>query len=196
MKSTRFLVAATSGFLLLAGTSAVQAQCEIAKVTPSDAAAGDRFGFSVAISGDFAVVGAHQHAGKGAGYVFEREGLDWVEVTTLQPSGVTIASGDEYGRSVAIDGNVAVVGASKHDTSMPDAGAAYVFRRDAGGTWQYEAELTASDAFFEDEFGHSVAVAGDEILVGAPNEDGPASVKDSGTVYVFKYNGVDSWVFE
>ena len=105
---------------------------EVGKLTASDAQAGNVFGFSVAVSGDTAVVGASgEDAGgnnAGAGYVFERDegGTDnWGEVTKLTASDAH--GGDFFGSSVAASGDTAVVGASDEDAGGDNAGAAYVF---------------------------------------------------------------------
>ena len=112
---------------------------EVKKLLASDAQADDWFGWSVAVSGTSAVVGAYlEDAGgseAGAAYVFQRDqgGTDnWGEVTKL-----TASDGDLYirfGWSVAVSGDTAIVGASFDDTGGNDAGAAYVFQRDQGGT--------------------------------------------------------------
>ncbi len=111
----------------------------------SDAAADDRFGRSVAISGDVIVVGAaDKNSLAGVAYVFER-GLSWGQVKILQAPGATM--GDAFGASVAVDGDVIVVGASCVDGAAVDAGAAYVFQRNQGGAnnWGQAAILYASE---------------------------------------------------
>ena len=111
-------------------------------------------------------------------------------------------SGDELGRSVAMSGDVLVVGARYEDGGPGDpesnAGAAYVFTRDPGGnTWSQVKILHASDPQVNDEFGLTVAISGDTIVVGAALEDGgPGSpLFASGAVYIFERNqgGPDNW---
>ncbi len=118
--------------------------------------------------------------------------------------------GDQLGISVAIDGDTMVVGAPLEDSAATtidgdatnngatDAGAAYVFVR-AGGTWVQQAYLKPSNAEAGDQFGTSVAISGDTIVVGAPLEDGPATTvngpqtngaADAGAAYVFVRTGV------
>ena len=105
------------------------------------------------------------------------------------------ASGDQFGRSVAINGGTAVVGANREDAGGSNAGAAYIFQRDEGGVgnWGEVAKLLASDAQASDEFGFSVAVSGDTAVVGASDED--AGGGDAGAAYVFQRDegGADNW---
>lgn len=186
----------------------------------SDGAAGDQFGFSVAISGDTVVVGAYA-AGDittttgttttiknlGAAYVFTRSAAKWTEQKILTPT--VKEAGDAFGYSVAVAGDTAVIGAigesSKNggvggdaaDNSQAQAGAAYVFFR-SGTSWAQQAYLKASRPERGDLFGMAVAVAGDTVVVGAPNESGDGKAKDggqgnnlaksSGAAYVFKRN--------
>ncbi len=173
---------------------------EVTKLTASDAQAGDQFGFSVAVSGDTTVVGASaEDAGgtqAGAAYVFQRDqgGADnWGEVKKLTASDAQ--AGDTFGRSVAVSGGTAIVGAHQAQASSGNAGTAYVFQRDQGGTdnWGEVKKLTASDAQANDLFGASVAVSADIAVVGAYRED--AGGTDAGAAYVFQRNedGADNW---
>src|SRR5690606_32264634 len=84
---------------------------------------------------------------------------------------------DQFATSVAVDGDVMVVGAHLNDGaggSLTDSGVAYVYERDANNQWTLSATLRASNAGAQDNFGHSVAVSGDLIAVGAPLEDSNA----------------------
>ncbi len=173
---------------------------EVLKLTASDPADGDQFGYSVSLSGDYAVIGAPYKddtgADEGAVYVYDQDlgGTDaWGEVVKLTASDA--AAGDEYGSSVAIDGDYAVIGAPYDDDAGTDEGASYVYYRDQGGVdnWGEVVKLTASDAEGSDSFGSSVSISGDYILVGAPYEDGTGT--DQGAAYVFNRNqdGEDTW---
>ena len=95
-----------------------------------------------------------------------------------------IAGGDEFGTSIAIDGDTAVVTAKKESNQ---AGAAYVFTR-SGSTWTQQQKLVASDAESFDRFGSNVAISGDTIVVGAGEED-PGGQSNAGSVYVFTRSG-------
>ncbi len=170
------------------------------KLLASDIEADDRFGFSVAISGDFAVVGAQlEDAGgsaAGAAYVLQRnEGgaENWGEVKKLTASDAQ--AGDQFGYSVAVSGDTVVVGANDEDSAGSGTGAAYVFRRNHGGAdnWGEVKKLIASDAQGGDNFGWSVTVSGDTVVVGAYVEDAGGSA--AGAAYVFQRNqgGTDNW---
>jgi hypothetical protein len=166
----------------------------------SNTGAFDLFGWSVALLGDTAVVGAvgedsnatgvnsdqgdNSASHAGAVYVFVRSGTDWSQQAYLKASG-TDAS-DEFGSSVAVSGDTVVVGAygedsnatgvnsDQSDNSTPEAGAAYVFVR-SGADWSQQAYLKASNTEAYDYFGSSVAVSGDTVVVGTPYEDSSAA---------------------
>jgi len=156
-----------------------------AKLTASDAAVEDRFGDSVSVSGDTAVVGAWKDddggESSGSAYVFTRSGSTWTEQAKLTASDAAVE--DLFGRSVSVSGDTAVVGSSFDDDAGESSGSAYVFTR-SGSTWTQQAKLTASDAAVLDAFGRSVSVSGDTAVVGA-----------SGSVYVFARSG-SSWTQE
>ena len=161
---------------------------QVAKITASDAEAGDRFGASVSISGDTVVVGVAEYAGESA-YVFERNfgGPEaWGQVAKLTASDA--ASHDDFGYSVAIDGDTIVVGAQREGPSgKGNAGAAYLFTSNEGGTgaWTEVAKLTAYDADEEDRFGISVAIRNNLVLVGA-NGDDHSDLTGAGSAYLFQ----------
>jgi uncharacterized protein (DUF2345 family) len=159
---------------------------QLAKLTASDGAANDYFGASVAISGDTVVVGAYgDDSYKGSAYVFVRPGGGWATTSTYTArlTASDGAAGDQFGASVAISGDTVVVGAYYDDIGGKDnQGSAYVFVRPGGG-WvdmTETARLTASDGAAGDQFGASVAISGDTVVVGAPYDDGY-----KGSAYVF-----------
>jgi hypothetical protein len=160
---------------------------EQAQLTASDGATDDRFGGSVAISGDSAVVGAIYddvggNSGEGSAYVFVRSGSIWTEQAQLNASDG--AAYDQFGTSVAISGDTVVVGAQEDDVGANgDQGSAYVFTR-SGTTWTQQAHLTASDGAEMDYFGSSVAVSGDTAVVGADSCDVGAN-GNQGSAYVY-----------
>jgi hypothetical protein len=157
----------------------------------SDAAAGDFFGVSVAISGETVVVGAHNDDGaaglnQGSAYVFARSGGAWSQQQKLEAPDA--ADSDQFGVSVAISGETVVVGALGDDGAGGiDQGSAYVFAR-SGGVWSQQQKLEASDAAAVDRFGSSVAISGETIVVGATLDDGAGAV-DQGSAYVFARSG-------
>ena len=171
-------------------TSRVRLQAE-------DGEAGDRFGYSVAIAGDTAIVGAYgKDSSTGAAYVFARNqgGANmWGQVAKLQA--VDKKVGDFFGVSVAIADDTAIVGADAEGTQGTGAGAAYVFARNQGGTnmWGQVAKIQAADGEAGDVFGESVAIAGDTAIVGADLEDTGSTY--AGAAYVFARNqgGANMW---
>jgi hypothetical protein len=154
---------------------------EEAKLTASDGAEGDQFGYIAYINGEYAIVGAYE-ADTGKAYIFKNTGTGWVEEAKLTASDA--ADGDGFGISVYINDEYAIVGAYKADT-----GKAYIFKN-TGTSWIEEAKLTASDGLTGDWFGRSVLINEDYTLVGASHDD-----DNTGSVYIFKNTGT-SWVEE
>ncbi len=171
---------------------------QTAKLTASDGAAFDQLGSAVAISGDTMVVGAPDatvgaNARQGAAYVFVKpaDGTWTDAVQTAKLTAPDGAASDFFGWSVAIDGRTIVVGAVIKNTS-PSQGAAYVFTEPNGG-WvdsSQAAELTPSTGNGADEFGVTVAISGNTVVVGAPG----AGVSNRGAAYVFERSVDLGWV--
>lgn len=187
---------------------------------PTNTGAGDVFGASVALWGDTLAVGApnedspatgvggnqgdhEDFLNSGAVYVFRRTGDTWTQEAYLKASNTGPAN--QFGIGVALWGDTLAVGAwgepsplPGDDGPAPDSGAVYVFRR-VGSVWTQEAYLKASNAGENDEFGWSVALWGDALAVGAPQEssgsrgiDGDQaddSAPASGAVYIFRRAG-------
>jgi len=186
-----------------------------------NAEAGDNFGGAIAIDGDTIVVGApaedsnqtsvtngttasanNDAAAAGAAYVFRRTGTAWAQEAYLKGSG--IGAGANFGYAVAISGDTIVVGAHGEASS---AGATYVFKR-SGTTWAQEQRLTAPNGEGGDDFGISVAIGGDTVVVGAIGESSNQTAVTNGTTasadnsaasagaaYVFKRSGT-TWTQE
>ena len=149
---------------------------QAAKLAASDAAAGDRFGVSVAVDSDTAVVGAylddHTYVNAGSAYVFTKDTLGgWGQAAKLIASDA--AGGDWFGWSVAVDADAVVVGVHRDDDHGAGSGSAYVFLQPSTG-WadrNERAKLAASDARGGDNFGWSVAVDAGTVVVGARYDD-------------------------
>lgn len=158
------------------------------KLTASDAAAGDRFGWSVALDDGTAVIGAYQDDdngdASGSAYVFTLNGTAWTQQAKLTAGDA--ATGDAFGRNVAISGEIAVIGAPFDDHTGSESGSAYVFTR-TGTSWAEQAKLTSGDAAPGDRFGWSAALDGDTTVIGAYQDDDNGSA--SGSAYVFTRNG-------
>jgi hypothetical protein len=178
----------------------------------SNAEEGDGFGASLAILDNTLVVGAtgedssatggeadNSTTSAGAVYLYTRNAGAWTQQSYLKASNA--GEMDGFGNSVAISGDTLVVGAffesssvngGESDNSALNAGAAYVFTR-SNETWIQQAYLKASNADWSDLFGSSVAISGDTLVVGAPNEDSSAnsaeadnSVENAGAVYTWQ----------
>jgi hypothetical protein len=157
------------------------------KITASDGAANDLFGYSVALSGDTALVGAYdRNDGTGAAYVFVRSGTNWVLQAVLTAGDGR--AGDRFGIAVALSGDTALIGADGESTSPHEGqGAAYLFTR-LGTTWSPPTKLIAGDAGSFDHFGSAVALSGDTALVSAPHDTVGTNVSQ-GSAYVFTRAG-------
>ncbi|MFO0860837.1 MAG: hypothetical protein U0570_09800 [Phycisphaerales bacterium] len=160
-------------------------------LTASDGAANDTFGSSVAIAGDTIIVGAPGKASgtatyQGAVYVFTRSGATWTQQAKL--TATDGAAGDNFGCSVAIFGDTAIVGAyGKSGGANFYQGAAYVFVR-TGSSWTQQAKLTASDGAANDFFGVSVSLGLDAAAIGADGKT-ISGATAQGAAYVFKRTG-------
>ncbi len=162
-----------------------------AQVNASDAATGDRFGSSVAIDNGWLLVGAPQedrdYDNQGAAYSFARAaksggGYTWSQTAKLYVS--TSANNDRYGTSVALEGDLAVIGAPYFDATDTDIGAAYAYQRtSSAGAWTLKARLLASDRAYHDYLGWAVAVADDEVIAGAFGDDREANDLGAGYAY-------------
>lgn len=167
-------------------------------------APGDNFGYSVALSGDTLAVGAwledssttgidttpdNAASAAGAAYVFTRNNTTWSEQAYIKAS--NSGKSDLFGKSIALSGDVLVVGAQQEDTDIPginqalnnatkDFGAVYVYTRD-GTTWSEQTHIKPSTTISGDKFGTSVALSGDSIAVGVPLNSSSA-----GAVYTFE----------
>jgi hypothetical protein len=157
--------------------------------------AGDNFGHSVSISGDYAIVGAHLEdangstsSNYGAAYIFKRNGTTWSEQDKLT-AGSDASSQDEFGYSVSISGDYAIVGAWRKSSYT---GAAYIFKRDTNAeTWTQQDKLTTtgSDSQTQDRFGQSVSIDGDYAIISGEGDN-----TYTGAAYIFKRDtNAETW---
>lgn len=162
-----------------------------AKLTAADAGENDTFGYSVALSGNTALVSSLTDTDEignliGSAYVFVRSGVTWTQQAKLlcpdpPPNG-------NFGWAVGLSGDTAVVTAHVAPIGgMFSVGAAYVFVR-SGTTWSFQAKLTALDGLEQDAMGYSVAISGDTVVTGAFG-DHVDGVERSGSAYVFVRTG-------
>ncbi|NNM27735.1 MAG: hypothetical protein HKO59_17470 [Phycisphaerales bacterium] len=164
-------------------------------LTASDSAPQDNFGVAVSISGDLAILGARfdDHSGltnPGSAYIFIRTGSTWTEEMKL--TATPPAANQQFGASVAISGDVAIVGAHGDDGSTSVLGVAYIFRRTAPGIWVQEAKVKAADGVVGDDFGYDVAIDGEVAVVGSRYDD-LATLTDAGSAYVYRHDGLGGW---
>lgn len=156
---------------------------ETDKVFASDAEAGDLFGASLAVSENTVLVGAStknspRNQSTGAAYVFSNEQHGLTHIQKLQASDAT--TWDSFGHAVALDGDVAVVSSFRDDLLT---GSAYVFHRGDNGFFTQVHKLVASDGQEWDQFGCSVAIDGDLIVIGSRGTDDAGL--ESGSAYVY-----------
>ncbi|MBI5558754.1 MAG: FG-GAP repeat protein [Deltaproteobacteria bacterium] len=180
-------------FLVLAFFDACPADDTITekKLIASDGEAMDKFGQAVAVSGSFAIVGAHgdddSGASSGAVYIFHHNGTSWTQTQKLTPNdGESL---DKFGQAVGISGSYAIVGAGGDNDKGESAGSAYIFYYN-GTSWAQVQKLTASDGTGWAMFGQAVGISGSFAVVGAYGDDDRG--ESSGSAYVFQHNGT-SW---
>lgn len=174
---------------------------ELTRLTANDASVEDYYGWAVAVSGETMMVGAinddDNGSQSGSAYIYH---LASDSTSPIQIGKITAsdgAAGDEFGSTIGLEGDLAVVGTPKKDDVCPSdpqcqSGAAYVYRYD-GANWQQEAKLTADDAGENDWFGISVDIDGGTIVVGAYQDgsSGIGSFDGVGAAYVFEFDGKD-----
>jgi len=182
---------------------------ELIKTVASDRQTNDRFGYSVAIDGDYAIVGAYledniygsggqSYKDAGAAYILSNTSGKWTVVQKITAKDNAVE--DMFGTSVSISGNVAVVGAPGKNsvitggTVISNVGAAYIFENQSG-TWTQVNKIMASDKEVGDEFGTSIGISGDFIIVGAPYEDqalNGLTTLNKGSAYMYT-KGENGW---
>jgi hypothetical protein len=185
---------------------------DVQKIVASDRAGLDWVGISTSISGNYCIVGAKNESedalggntlqNSGSAYIFERDGSgNWPQAQKIVASDRTTYG--DFGGSVAISGNYAIVGSKDHaldvngSNSMSQAGAAYLFERNGSGTWVQVQKLQAADRTINDQFGIRVAISGNYAIVSSIYEDedanGGNTVDQAGSVYIFERAGNGTW---
>jgi uncharacterized protein (TIGR02145 family) len=163
---------------------------KVYKIESNDVADFDDFGSSVAIDGDYIVIGDtgknnDDYYDSGAAYVFKNDGND----TFTQVAKLVVDVSEDYvgfGTSVAIDGNYTIVGDEK--------GSAYIFKNDGSDNFTQLNKLVADDADGDSEnFGRNVAISGDFVFVTSASDD-PSDRTSAGSVYIYKNDGADNFV--
>ncbi|RZG12851.1 hypothetical protein EXT47_20495 [Pseudoalteromonas sp. CO342X] len=182
-------------FPSLALVIACQSMAVQQKLLADDGKAEDQFGYSVAIDGTTALVGAHKVDANtsqdiGAAYLYTLGASGWQQQAKLiaQPAN----AGDTLGGNVALKNNIAMLGAINRDDRGENAGAVFAFER-TENSWVQKQILTANDAKAGDAFGQSIALTEQFLVIGAPHSDAPH--KDSGSAYVYEREN-NSWHFQ
>jgi hypothetical protein len=152
------------------------------------------FGASISADNGRAIVGApgadRIENDAGTAMIFEQnEEGEWIQVALLAPD--TVQWNANFGTSVSISGDMAVVGAIFGQTNNEVTGAAYIFNRQDEGTWEQTARLRPSNLNYDDRFGSSVAISGNTAVVGAPNDDEKG--EDAGAAYIFERQDDGIW---
>jgi len=173
-------------------------QTEFSKLLASDGLATDAFGHAIDVDGDTAVIGAPENDDhgfdSGAVYIFVRDAAGvWTEQAKL--FGSDTSRGNRFGEAVGVDGDTIVVGARMKLTVLGRSGSAYVFTRDELGTWSESAQLLPGDGMTGDQFGSSVAIDGDTVIVGSRYDTERPGVypPGSGSAYVFIRDQAGAW---
>ena len=159
------------------------------KITSTPRGVGAQHGNALALSGSTMVVGAQfdgtTASQAGAAFVYVLSGGIWTQQAKLLANDGAVA--DKFGSSVAISEDTIVVGAFNDDAPLSNGGSAYVFVR-SGTTWTFQQKLTAADGTADDQFGSSVGINGNVIVVGANHADLPSN-SEAGAAYVFLRTG-------
>ena len=184
----------TACVLLIAPTSWAQSPCLSETITSENRVAHANFGSAVAVRGERAIIGAQgdpaQGIGAGAAYIYGYVDGHWApQHVLLAPDGQPT---DSFGYAVAIDGNVALVGAIGDDDHGDMAGSAYIFRFD-GSQWNFEQKLLPPGSSGDFMFGWSVALAGNVAVIGAPVLPYPPD--ETGYAFVYSFNG-SAWTLD
>lgn len=157
---------------------------EAEKLTASDGASGDAFGYALSLHGDVALIGAYLDddlgSGSGSAYIYRWNGTNWVQEQKLTASNGL--AGDQFSYSLSLSPNHAVIGAYANDELGNNAGSAYIFNW-TGATWSETTKLTASDPRAGDLFGNAVASFANGALIAAKFDDDNGT--NSGSAYVY-----------
>ncbi len=213
MKPMKIIITLTAAMIyLFNGVSLAQDFEEVYLAYDPDSALFDNFGFSVGISGNYAVMGAPYESEDvtgentmlfaGSAFIFERdENGNWNLVQKIVASDRIDTTA--FGYSLSISGNYIILGAPYNDTDisgenyMHYAGSAYIFKRNAYGNWQEMQKIVSSDRNSDDHFGYSVSISDNYAVIGAYREDedslGSNTISNAGSVYIFQRTENGSW---
>ena len=164
---------------------------QVAKLTANDGDELDRFGFAVALVGERALIGApfddDQSNVGGSAYIFERtaDTNNWSQIAKLTAADPTL--GNQFGHSVALTNEQALIGSPEDDDIGSGSGAAYMFQYDSSNnSWSQLNKLIANDGAAFDLFGSAVSLSDELALIGAHESDNLGE-DDSGSTYIFQF---------
>lgn len=165
-------------------TTCGQVYNETKKIIPADLVGLDAFGKDVSVSGNRMIVGTHSDKKV---YIYEFNGITWIQNARLEsPDRKNSDESDEFGKCVAIDGDIAVVTARTYGWRGFNYGAAYVFEYN-GIDWIHTSKLTPPDTLNTYTFGSSLAIDSNRIIIGVSSGN-----PTPGSAYIYEKNG-GSW---
>jgi FG-GAP repeat len=165
------------------------------KLLNPNPATDDWFGISVSISGDYAIVGASHDSeggvsGGGSATVFKRNAGTGIWESQGKVTNPNAAQGDQFGITVSISGDYAIVGAlTDTENNIDFSGSATIFKRNAGtGIWESQGKMTELYPVDGNSFGNAVSIYGDWAVVGVSRADYTNNATDGGLIYIYKRN--------
>lgn len=185
---------------------------EVQKIVSSDRASNDQFSYALSISGDYLTIGSPTEDedelgmntinSSGSAYIFERDGLgNWIEVQKIVAS--DRSDSDNFAYSIGISGDYIAVGSRRDDedpsgmATLSNSGSAYIFERDGTGSWNEVQKIVASDREANDEFGSSISIDMNTIVVGAFSEDedqfNSSTLNFAGSSYIYLRDVAGNW---
>ena len=159
---------------------------EQTKIVASDLIAGDRFGYSVSIYGNYAIIGTGKYNVAGCAYIFMRNGTNWIQQSKL--TGSDSLGKDYFGHAVSIYGDYAIVGSEQGGTGYTSS--AYIFMRN-GTNWEEQQKIISTDLGRNDRFGKSVSIYDNYVIVGANQNTNNGNIYNAGAAYVFMRTGTN-----
>lgn len=158
-------------------------------ITSTNTAANDFLGSAVAVSGNKLVAGAYGYSTGGGAFTYVLNGSTWENEQILIPPG--LASGDQLGRGVEVDGNRLAIGAPNDDTHVSNGGAVYTYNWN-GDEWVFGQKIAPSDVSTTSAFGKTISISGTRMVIGASSDSSTAN--QAGSAYTYTWNGT-GWDF-
>ncbi len=188
--------------LLISNFTNAQGWGQTQKIVPDDRFQGQYFGADVDIDGDYAVVGVLVNNFAKDAYVYENDGAgNWIQLQKLEsPDPHQFA---HFGTAVAIDGDFIIIGSwgqhydANETNYLQSAGAAYIFKKQASGLFEFHQKIVASDREALNAFGYGIALSGNYAVISPVRHDyddqGANFLDDAGAAYIFEKEGTGTW---